>query len=142
MSKVLAYPDYHENDFIRFAEQTAINNILSDPDETKHYVIVPKDWFNQYFGGRKKGNFLIHFPGTNNKDEKARLLREEIDLDWYKTYNSEKARNDALNYFDLSRENQQFGGVFIYRQYKKTMLDHLITLRDNIKSLKNKLKLF
>jgi len=132
MTKVLAYPDYHKDDFIRFAEQTAINNLLSSEEETEHYVIVPRSWFNQYSGAKAKGNFLIHFPGTNNKSEKVKMIREEINRDWYLANNNKRAREEALKYFSRPREKQEYGGYFTYREYEKTLVDRLIDIKNKL----------
>jgi len=133
MTKALTYPDYHKGEFLRFAEQTAINNLLSSEEEAKHYVIVPRPWFNQYFGARAKVNFLIHLPGTKDKNEKVKMLRKVIDRDWYLTNSNEKARKEALKYFSLPREKQEYGGYFTYRTYKKELLDHLVDIKNKLK---------
>ncbi|ORX49598.1 hypothetical protein BCR36DRAFT_397721 [Piromyces finnis] len=108
----LSYPYYNKGKFLRFAEQTCLNNILSENTQQNHYVIVPNSWFNRYLNSRIKGEFLIHFAGAKFKDRKSRNLRKEINNEWFDATNNEILRNEVLEYYKRPKKNQAYGGIF------------------------------
>ncbi|KAI1664260.1 galactosyl transferase GMA12/MNN10 protein [Pyrenophora tritici-repentis] len=94
-SAVLAYPLYYPDVDLGFAEQTAMQLVLSSAEWKDHQAIVPQHWFNLYPDGDqsvpayisgverpnleswrvRRGDFVLHFAGNNE--------REKIMLDWY-----------------------------------------------------------
>jgi len=113
----MSYPHFKEKEYLRFAEQTALNNVLSKEENTKHYYVVPLDWFNRFYGGRVKGDFIVHFPGHKHKDQKAQNLRKEVGEKWYKANNNESLRKKVLNYYSLPRNKQENEGILTFKKY-------------------------
>ncbi|ORX42627.1 hypothetical protein BCR36DRAFT_400247 [Piromyces finnis] len=107
-----SYSHYNKGKFLKFAEQTCLNNILSDESHKDHYVIVPNEWFNVNFDDRKKGDFIVHFKDIEFKNEKAMNLRKEINNEWYEASNNKDLRKEVLDYYQKSRSSQSHGGVF------------------------------
>jgi len=92
---------------LKYADQSSMNNVLIEGEESDHYVIVPQTWFNSYIGLNTKGEFLLHLAGHVKKDEEAKEFREHIsqDKEWYKK-SSAKMRKEVLEYYDLPKEKQ------------------------------------
>jgi len=92
---------------LKYADQSSMNNVLVEGEESDHYVIVPQTWFNSYDGLNTKGEFLIHLAGHIDKDKEAQIFREYIsnDKEWYKR-SSAKMRKEVLKYYDLPKEKQ------------------------------------
>jgi len=108
LMRAMAYSYFNKDKSLRFADQSSINNVLTETNDDKdHYIIVPQTWFNSYFGVETHGDFLLHLAGIVGKDEESKLLREEIieDETWYgKT--SEEMRNEVLKYYSLPKKKQ------------------------------------
>ncbi|KAF2845041.1 glycosyltransferase family 34 protein, partial [Plenodomus tracheiphilus IPT5] len=91
---VLAYPHYKPNDHLVFAEQSAMDRILSsttdEEDYSEHFARVPWYWFNAYppegntstrsfvegivpdgyeWFRPRQGDFLAHFAGHPGRDD-------------------------------------------------------------------------
>jgi len=108
LMRAMSYSYYNKNKSLKFADQSSINNVLTETkDDRDHYIIVPQTWFNSYFGVETHGDFLLHLAGIVGKDNESKLLREEISSDktWY-SKTSKKMRKEVLKYYALPKRKQ------------------------------------
>jgi hypothetical protein len=108
LMRAMAYSYFNKDKSLRFADQSSINNVLTETNDDKdHYIIVPQTWFNSYFGVEKHGDFILHLAGIVGKDNESKLLREEISNDqtWYGR-TSKKMRKEVLKYYALPKRKQ------------------------------------
>jgi len=110
--RVMTYPYYNKEKPILYADQTSLNNILLEFDESDHYVIVPPEWFNNYY--IQKGNFLYHIMGGSgefkNKLLNLFLKNTKDDEEWYEKTN-DNMRKEVLNYYNLSKDKRLKIGI-------------------------------
>jgi len=108
LMRAMSYSYFHKDKGLRFADQSSINNVLTESKEDKdHYIIVPQTWFNSYYSTRKHGDFLYHLAGIVGKDHEAEIAREDVsnDSNWYgKT--SKEMRKEVLEYYALPKDKQ------------------------------------
>jgi len=110
LMRASTYFYYNQEDYLLFADQSSMNNILtSSKDAENHYIIVPQYWFNSHIDDKQKGDFLVHLAGQRNKTERARKLRSQIEEDpeWYTSVSSKDLRKKVLEYYDLPKEKQE-----------------------------------
>jgi len=108
MIRAIAYRFTDKKLKLEFADQTSMSNILINDKEEQHYTIVPQHWFNIYLKNMDSGDFLIHFAGLEEKDQKANLIREEIykGTEWSRAQTNKQLRNKVLEYYKLPKEKQ------------------------------------
>jgi len=110
--KTLTYCYFNSNKFLKYHDQSAINNVLTEYDEKEHYVVVPQRWFNNNFKTIRKGDFLLHIMGNNRNERKGKnnifkkyLNYTNYEEDWYLKSNKEM-RKEVLEYYNLPKEQQ------------------------------------
>jgi len=110
LMRASTYFYYNQEDYLLFADQSSMNNVLTSSKDTEdHYIIVPQYWFNSHIDDKQKGEFLVHLAGQHNKTERARKLRSQIEEDpeWYTSVSSKDLRKKVLEYYDLPKEQQK-----------------------------------
>jgi len=107
LMRAMTYPYYNKEKLIELPDQTALNNILIEFNEYEHFITVPQEWFNNSY--IKKGNFLYHIMGGNQKNKNVRLYKflnsTENNEEWYTKTNKE-IKQEVIEYYNLSKENQ------------------------------------
>jgi len=104
LMRVMTYPYYNKEKYIINDDQTSLNNILLEFDESNHYVIVPPSWFNSLY--IKKGDFFYHAMGGNKKTNLNNFLNYTKDnKEWYSRTNKEM-RKEVLDYYNLNKDEQ------------------------------------
>jgi hypothetical protein len=107
LMRAISYPYFNKEKDIHHSDQTSLNNVLIESNETEHYVIVPQQWFNNRH--IKKGDFLFHIMGfgSKNKNETFKKFLNETKNDegWYSKTN-EEMRKEVLKYYELPKEQQ------------------------------------
>ncbi|ORX86232.1 hypothetical protein BCR32DRAFT_290208 [Anaeromyces robustus] len=108
LKRAISYLYYHPKKFLKYLEQTAMNNILIEQKEESHYIIVPP-WFNKYLKVKEPGDFLIHLAGEWDKDRLANNLRKELsnDMDWLSAKTNKQLREEVIKYYSLPKEKQK-----------------------------------
>jgi len=111
LMRALTY-NYYNNKFLKYHDQSALNNVLTELDEFEHYVIVPQTWFNNNYNTIKKGDFLLHIMGNDKngrigKDKIFKTFRKRIEEEegWYNKTNKEM-REEVLQYYSLPKNEQ------------------------------------
>jgi len=107
--RATSYSYYNLEEYLRFADQTSMSNVLKFSNDTsEHYIIVPRNWFNSYLGDKKKGDFLVHLAGRPQKSKKGKILRLQIknDTEWYTAMTNKELRKNVLDYYNLPKEKQ------------------------------------
>jgi len=103
LMRSISFAFFHKNKKLGFADQSALNDVLTGDEENEHYVIVTQSWFNTFPNKRNPGDFLLHFAGRYNKtgDMKKTIkeLRNETDYTTAKT--NRQMREEVLNYYNL-----------------------------------------
>eukprot|EP00833_Pecoramyces_ruminatium_P005619 jgi/Orpsp1_1/1179651/evm.model.c7180000070202.1 len=109
LMRAISYSYFKKNKGLKFEDQSMVNNILTEYDESEHYVIVPQKWFNQRIGALEKGDFLLHIMGKtfNKKMKIAKDIRDQMknDTEWQSKTNKE-IREEVLKYYDLPKSEQ------------------------------------
>jgi len=108
LMRAMSYQYYNPDRRVSFSDQASLNNVLVQFKEERHYVVVPQAWFNDYFGHRKPGYFIIHFAGRKDKEEASRQARNEAyaDKEWGKAKTNMQMRKEVVEYYRRPRENQ------------------------------------
>ncbi|OUM67734.1 glycosyltransferase family 34 protein [Piromyces sp. E2] len=101
---VLSYFYYNPDKVLKYPEEAALNNILIENKESKHYVIVPHHWFNTYPDKREKGDFLLHFCYRKLSGGDSKKIRNEI-------------RNDPEYISAKTNKNLRKEEIFILYEY-------------------------
>jgi len=99
--RVKSYPYYNKKRKIKYSEQSILNNILLEENESDHYVVVPPDWFNSFYG-----YFISHFMG-GNKASNFRKIKNDLKNNpnrYSKT--NKQLRKEVLEYYDKPKEEQ------------------------------------
>jgi len=78
LMRSMSYSYFNNKHSLRYAEQSSMNNVLIEGDESYHYIIVLQSWFNSYIGLNTKGEFLLHLVGHVTKDEEAKTFRNHF----------------------------------------------------------------
>lgn len=116
MMRANTYNYFSDGKKLRFADQSAIRNVLMEGHEEEHYIVVPQTWFNSYNCEDKKnircvirGDILVHFPGK--KETKVNRMEEFIkkiegNSEWTSRTTSEM-RKMALEYYNLPKDQQR-----------------------------------
>jgi hypothetical protein len=103
----LSYSYYNPNKLLSFWDQSSVNNVLTEFEERKHYIIVPQTWFNSYINKKNSGDFLIHLAGKAYKDEEAKKFRDQVkSIHWQKYKTNEEMRSEVISYYALPKEDQ------------------------------------
>ncbi len=84
---VVAFRTYRPNFQMKFRDQTALEELLKEPQFKDNVAHLPQRWFNAYRGGdlseaaqpyqSRRGDLLVHFAGTPDRDE---VMGEWMDL--------------------------------------------------------------
>lgn len=108
------YAYYHNEAYLRFSDQSAMEQVLIDFKEVNHYRIVPQNWFNSYCcetdhfqGSVEKGDFLIHFAGYTDKNGIYNVYSKAVSKDRsWRSRTNEEMRAMVLKYYSLPVEKQ------------------------------------
>lgn len=99
---------YYNKKFLKYHDQSAINNVLTEYNEEKHYVVVPQEWFNTNYVRLKKGDFLLHLMGSS-REKKNSTFEKYFNItkgdEWHSLSNKEM-REEVLKYYNLPRVKQ------------------------------------
>ncbi len=88
MSAVVAFQTYRPDFHLNFRDQSALDEMLKDPKFRDGVMYLPQRWFNAYQGElnetlgpfqMRRGDFLVHFAGVVNRDERMRLWMERAE---------------------------------------------------------------
>jgi len=88
MSAVVAFTTYRPDVHLTFRDQSALDEMLKEPRFRDSVVYLPQRWFNAYQGElnetlgpfqMRRGDFLVHFAGVPNRDERMRLWMERAE---------------------------------------------------------------
>jgi hypothetical protein len=109
LMRAMSYSYFNKDKGLRFADQSSINNVLTESEEDKdHYVIVPQNWFNSYFNTMKHGDLLLHLAGVVGKDEEGKLFRNDFSNDKsYQSKTSKEMRKEVLEYYAIPNDKQK-----------------------------------
>jgi len=92
---------YHNIKEEKLWEQSVINNILNEKDELEHYVVVPSNWFNSFYG-----IFISHLMGPNKIQNKENTIKDiKINPKRYSKTN-EELRKEVLEYYEKPKDEQ------------------------------------
>ncbi|KIW35734.1 uncharacterized protein PV06_11925 [Exophiala oligosperma] len=79
-SAIVSYRYYYPHEDLIFRDQSAMGKILNEPEFSSKTKFVPQHWFNAYStptpehsnddGKIRYGGFLVHFAGTDNRENK------------------------------------------------------------------------
>jgi len=120
ISRALAYQYYHKNKYLKYADQTSMNNILvKNKKEKVHFVIVPENWFNTPPDKRHSGDMLLHFADSKDKNKDSHDIRMKLrnDPDYLTAKTNAEQRKEVLEYYALPKEEQQ---KLVYIEYYST----------------------
>ncbi|KAG4097288.1 hypothetical protein H8356DRAFT_1395216 [Neocallimastix lanati (nom. inval.)] len=106
-TRAISYQYFNKEKIIRYHDQTSLNNVLIESNETDHYVIFPQQYFNNRH--YKKGEFLFHnFGGGSGKEIRFKEFfnKYKIEEGWDLKTN-EETRKEVLDYYALPKEKQK-----------------------------------
>lgn len=84
-TNILAFRYFRPDVELRFTEQSAMEQLLSEDKFRENTVYVPQRWFNAYHGHHnetlephqiRRGDFLVHFAGVGDRKEKMEYWLE------------------------------------------------------------------
>ncbi|ORX45581.1 hypothetical protein BCR36DRAFT_585606 [Piromyces finnis] len=127
LMRAKSYQYYNKDRDLYYVDQSALNNVLVTDHEERHYMIIPKNWFNKYnfnevqlvqrdlFNKNKvslePSDFIYHFAGLGDiKDKKANQLRNKVynilynDPNWSKEFTNKKLREEVLEYYENNKD--------------------------------------
>jgi hypothetical protein len=88
MSAVVAFTTYRPDFHLTFRDQSALDEMLKEPRFRENVLYLPQRWFNAYQGElnetlgpfqMRRGDFLVHFAGVPNRDERMRIWMERAE---------------------------------------------------------------
>jgi hypothetical protein len=88
LAGIVSFRDYRPDTHLTFRDQSAMDFLLRERKFAKHVVRAPQRWFNAYQGEAnetlapfqiRRGDFLVHFPGVGNREERMRYWCERAE---------------------------------------------------------------
>jgi len=106
LTRVLSYFYYHKNQFLKYPEEAALNNILIEDNESHHYIIVPPHWFNAYPDHRENGDFLLHFCNSELTEGDSKHIRTDVrnDPEYISARTNKSLRKEVLHYYKHKKQ--------------------------------------
>jgi hypothetical protein len=116
---IVAYRHYKPNEPLVFRDQSAMDNVMKEPQFVNNIVQAPQRWFNAYQGEHnetlapfqiRRGDLLVHFAGVGNREERMGywLDRAEQHLDdWEVPVKSTSYPQERKDFWDELRKGRQ-----------------------------------
>jgi hypothetical protein len=116
---IVAYRHYKPDEPLVFRDQSAMDNVMKEPQFVNNIVQAPQRWFNAYQGEHnetlapfqiRRGDLLVHFAGVGNREERMGywLDRAEQHLDdWEVPVKSTSYPQERKDFWDELRRGRQ-----------------------------------
>ena len=116
---IVAYRHYKPDMPLVFRDQSAMDNVMREPQFINNIVQAPQRWFNAYQGEHnetlapfqiRRGDLLVHFAGVPNREERMGywLDRAEQHLDdWEVPVKSTSYPQERKDFWDELRRGRQ-----------------------------------
>lgn len=116
---IVAYRHYKPDVQLVFRDQSAMDNVMKEPQFVNNIVQTPQRWFNAYQGEHnetlapfqiRRGDLLVHFAGVPNREERMGywLDRAEQHLDdWEVPVKSTSYPQERKDFWDELRRGRQ-----------------------------------
>jgi hypothetical protein len=116
---IVAYRHYKPDEPLVFRDQSAMDNVMKEPQFVNNIVQAPQRWFNAYQGEHnetlapfqiRRGDLLVHFAGVGNREERMGywLDRAEQHLDdWEVPVKSTSYPQERKDFWDELRRSRQ-----------------------------------
>lgn len=116
---IVAYRHYKPNEPLVFRDQSAMDNVMKEPQFVNNIIQAPQRWFNAYQGEHnetlapfqiRRGDLLVHFAGVPNREERMGywLDRAEQHLDdWEVPVKSTSYPQERKDFWDELRRGRQ-----------------------------------
>ena len=116
---IVAYRHYKPDMPLVFRDQSAMDNVMREPQFVNNIVQAPQRWFNAYQGEHnetlapfqiRRGDLLVHFAGVPNREERMGywLDRAEQHLDdWEVPVKSTSYPQERKDFWDELRRGRQ-----------------------------------
>lgn len=116
---IVAYRHYKPDIPLVFRDQSAMDNVMKEPQFVNNIVQAPQRWFNAYQGEHnetlapfqiRRGDLLVHFAGVPNREERMGywLDRAEQHLDdWEVPVKSTSYPQERKDFWDEQRRGRQ-----------------------------------
>jgi hypothetical protein len=116
---IVAYRHYKPDMPLVFRDQSAMDNVMKEPQFVNNIVQAPQRWFNAYQGEHnetlapfqiRRGDLLVHFAGVPNREERMGywLDRAEQHLDdWEVPVKSTSYPQERKDFWDELRRGRQ-----------------------------------
>ena len=116
---IVAYRHYKPDTPLVFRDQSAMDNVMREPQFVNNIVQTPQRWFNAYQGEHnetlapfqiRRGDLLVHFAGVPNREEQMGywLDRAEQHLDdWEVPVKSTSYPQERKDFWDELRRARQ-----------------------------------
>jgi hypothetical protein len=116
---IVAYRHYKPDTPLVFRDQSAMDNVMKEPQFVNNIVQAPQRWFNAYQGEHnetlapfqiRRGDLLVHFAGVGNREERMGywLDRAEQHLDdWEVPVKSTSYPQERKDFWDEMRRARQ-----------------------------------
>ena len=118
-SGIVAYRHFKPDDPLVFRDQSAMNELMREPQNVKHIIQAPQRWFNAYQGEHnetlqayqvRRGDLLVHFAGIPARETVMHywLQRAEQHLDdWEIPVKSTSYPQEARDFWNEDREKRK-----------------------------------
>jgi hypothetical protein len=116
---IVAYRHYKPHEKLQFRDQSAMDNVMTEPFFVNNVVQAPQRWFNAYQGEHnetlapfqiRRGDLLVHFAGVPNREQRMGywLDRAEEHLDdWEVPVKSTSYPQERKDFWDELTKGRQ-----------------------------------